>query len=93
MVDEHVVTIAVLDADIPVPAVLSVRGSYGDIFADLLQTVSQKYGPSPTPRFIFKGFDVVNHEYPANVEDFDGILITGSCKYTLHARPLLVSSP
>lgn len=68
--------IAVLDADIPVPAVRSVRGTYTDIFADLLQQAQSRLRNEAS--LVFQRYDVVLGEYPLNLADVDGIIITGS---------------
>ncbi|ODV89012.1 hypothetical protein CANCADRAFT_58052 [Tortispora caseinolytica NRRL Y-17796] len=63
--------LAVLEADIPVPSVLEVEGRYGDMFVRLLEEADQ------TSRLIMSKYDVVEMKYP-NIEDIDGILISGS---------------
>lgn len=80
MISSQCVRIAVLDADVPVPAVRSVRGLYSDIFADLLQSATKTSDIRSTAAFAFQGYDVVGGRYPPDLEAVDGLLITGSCK-------------
>lgn len=70
--------IAVLDADIPVPAVRSVRGTYTDIFANLLHQAQGRLEKQPHVSQAFQRYDVVLGEYPTDLADVDGIIITGS---------------
>ncbi len=76
--------LAVLECDTPVPAVEQTRGSYGEVFRQLLTkglagVADAKYKGA---EFALSKWDVVrSQEYP-KAEDVDGILLTGSS--TLH---------
>ncbi|KAM5346434.1 hypothetical protein ACJ41O_009439 [Fusarium nematophilum] len=79
--------IAVLECDTPFPSVNAARGSYGEIFRELL-TKGLKHealGSKGSDVSIeLSKWDVVSaQEYP-NVEDVDGILLSGS-KHTAFA--------
>ncbi|KAF4447068.1 class I glutamine amidotransferase-like protein [Fusarium austroafricanum] len=69
--------IAMLNADTPVPAVLSKCGpSYGHIFHDLLIESASRVAPGLTVEAEF--FDVHHRVYPESVTSFDAIIISGS---------------
>jgi GMP synthase-like glutamine amidotransferase len=70
------IRIAVLNTDVPVPAVCAKLGSYGAIFHHLLSKAASRV--SPTTTIESAEFDVVKGEYPERVADFDAILITGA---------------
>ena len=73
--------LAILLCDTPVPAVVESRGTYLDIFRNLL-TQSK---PDPSVPFSLDGFDVIDaQEYP-DLEngEYKGILISGS-KYSAY---------
>ncbi|VUC25518.1 unnamed protein product [Clonostachys rosea] len=70
------IRIAMLNADTPVPNVVAKRGSYGNIFHDLLVAATSRVAPHMTIES--EDFDVVRGEYPRTPSDFDTILVTGS---------------
>ncbi|CAG9990884.1 unnamed protein product [Clonostachys byssicola] len=70
------IRIAMLNADTPVPNVAAKRGSYGNIFHDLLVAAASRVAPHITIES--EDFDVVRGEYPRSPSDFDNILVTGS---------------
>jgi GMP synthase-like glutamine amidotransferase len=70
------IRIAMLNTDIPVPNVFGKRGTYGNIFHELLSTASQRI--SPSTKIASTDYDVKKFEYPSSISDFDIILITGS---------------
>lgn len=76
------VRIAMLNADIPVPNVLAKRGSYGNIFHNLLKDSATRlfspFNSQARVEVVSEDFDVVRGEYPSDLEAFDAILITGS---------------
>ncbi|KAF4447494.1 hypothetical protein F53441_8978 [Fusarium austroafricanum] len=74
--------LAVLECDTPFPSVGEKRGTYGDIFRDLMTKGLKESGDKGKDVSLdLSKWDVVTaQEYP-NVEDVDGLLLTGS-KYT-----------
>lgn len=61
-------------------AVREVHGDYLAIFSDLL-TRSLPSGAADKATFVLDNYDVVDKmEYPADVEGYDALLITGSCE-------------
>ena len=71
--------IAVLKADVPMPAVVEKFGDYGPIFRRVLQAGARHIG-FPERDLNITDFDVVeNPKYP-KLEDVDAILISGSSK-------------
>ncbi|KAI1037946.1 hypothetical protein LB505_001581 [Fusarium chuoi] len=78
--------IAVLECDTPFPSVNEKRGSYGDIFRDLLTKGLKNEALGDKGKDVsldLSKWDVVTaQEYP-NIEDVDGFLLTGS-KQGLH---------
>ncbi|KAF5687345.1 anthranilate synthase component II [Fusarium denticulatum] len=79
--------IAVLECDAPFPSVNEKRGSYGDIFRDLLTKGLKNEALGDKGKDVsldVSKWDVVTaKEYP-NIEDVDGFLLTGS-KHTSFA--------
>ncbi|KAF4947441.1 hypothetical protein FGADI_10393 [Fusarium gaditjirri] len=79
--------IAVLECDTPFPSVNEKRGSYGDIFRDLLTKGLKNEALGDKGKDVsldLSKWDVVTaQEYP-NIEDVDGFLLTGS-KHTSFA--------
>ncbi|KAL5504984.1 hypothetical protein ACEPAH_7647 [Sanghuangporus vaninii] len=77
------IKLALLLCDTPVPAVLSAKGTYLDVFRELLRLSYPSSRPeneqSPLP-FILDGFDVVSaQEYPdLDKGEYSGVLISGS---------------
>ncbi|RMY50595.1 hypothetical protein D0865_06812 [Hortaea werneckii] len=73
--------IAVLECDEPVGKTKEKYGGYGNLFKELLNAgadkVAEKDGVQ-RPELDVSKFDVVNHEVYPNLEDVDGILLTGS---------------
>lgn len=62
--------LAILDADILYDPLRVSYGSYGQMFMDLLADWRDEWQ--------MQIFSVINGEYPASMEDFDAVLITGS---------------
>lgn len=71
--------LAVLECDTPFPSVNASRGSYGNIFRDLLVKGLDGLGEKGSDVSLdLSKWDVVTaQEYP-NVDDVDGFLLTGS---------------
>jgi GMP synthase-like glutamine amidotransferase len=72
------IRIANLNADTPVPNVLAQRGTYGNIFHQLLAASAARVAPGLDVQAV--DFDVVRGEYPASLDAFDVLLITGSAQ-------------
>ena len=77
------ITLALLLCDTPVPAVLSEKGTYLDVFREHLllsyPSTKREHEKSALP-FILDGFDVVSaQEYPdLDKGGYKGVLISGS---------------
>ena len=75
------IRLAILECDTPIPSVLERRGSYGDIFADILSNALKGLPAHSGVKPIFTSWDVVGkQEYP-DLEQVDGILLTGSSEF------------
>ena len=75
--------VAVLEADVPLPRILEIHGTYGDIFASLLHRAADTL-ELPRDQLQISKWDVMTKmEYPA-LEDVDAVLITGSRKSCRH---------
>jgi hypothetical protein len=72
--------IAILDADVPVPAVRAVKGLYSDIFEALLREAAEELPEYKDTELQFKAYDSVKGELPIRDElaGFGGIVVTGS---------------
>lgn len=77
--------IAMLNADIPVPKVLSSRGSYGNIFVNLLRSAAAKISPDIQIESV--DYDVRNGEYPTGLRDWNAIIISGSASSAYEEKP------
>ena len=73
------IKLALLACDTPHPSVLSVHGTYIDIFRRYLKT-SLDHSGLPQPEWSLDGYDVVKGHYPSDEElsKYHGILISGS---------------
>lgn len=75
--------LAVLECDTPFPSVLENRGSYAEVFRDLLSEglKDESLGSKAKDLSLeLSKWDVVTaQEYP-NPDDVDGILLTGSSR-------------
>lgn len=71
--------LAVLECDTPVPAVQEARGSYGEVFRQLLAKGLTDLGDKGrNAELCLTKWDVVaSQEYP-ETDEVDGILLTGS---------------
>ncbi|KAF4540004.1 Glutamine amidotransferase-like protein [Lasiodiplodia theobromae] len=84
MATPQIINIALLDADIPVPSVLSVRGLYSNIFRELLEAAlirlakANLINSSPPPKVHFSAYDIVRGEYPSDPSSLSGIVISGA---------------
>jgi GMP synthase-like glutamine amidotransferase len=66
-----------LNADTPVPVIHNrLAPTYGRIFHDLLSSAATKTHQNLT--IASTDFDAVKNEYPASLDDFDAIIISGS---------------
>lgn len=78
--------LAVLECDTPIPAVNGKRGTYGDVFRELMDKGLKHEGLGDKGKYVnyeLSKWDVVTaQEYP-KIEDVDGCLLTGSSKYFL----------
>ena len=76
--------LALLVCDKPVPNVLKTEGDYLAIYGRWLHRTLDNYkkdGSRDALDFTLDGYDVVNkREYPT-LDDYDGIVITGSGEY------------
>ena len=78
----HSLKIAILDCDTPVPNVHAKLGKFSDIFVTLLKVAAGQANGSPKLELEFPIYDAVIGEVPSkeDLEEIDGVLITGSCK-------------
>lgn len=73
----QMICICMLNADTPVPVVYAQKGpTYGRIFHQLLSAAGHQIIPNTTIEST--DFDVMKGEYPASLENFDAIVISGS---------------
>jgi GMP synthase-like glutamine amidotransferase len=79
------IRIAMLNADIPVPKVLSTRGSYGRIFTNLLSAAAAKI--SPDIQIETSDYDVKGGQYPTDLTKWDAIVISGSASSAYEKKP------
>lgn len=72
--------LGLLICDTPKPNVLSVHGSYKEIFHSLLKNSLERTRPGEHVEWTLDGFDVVNQVYPPpdDIDSYDGFLISGS---------------
>ncbi|KAF2686872.1 class I glutamine amidotransferase-like protein [Lentithecium fluviatile CBS 122367] len=70
------VRIAMLNADTPVPNVLSAWDTYGNMFHDLLVAAASRIAPDVEIQSI--NYDTQRLEYPRSLDEIDVILVTGS---------------
>ncbi|KAH8729306.1 Aldehyde/histidinol dehydrogenase [Ilyonectria robusta] len=77
--------LAVLECDTPVPPVLEARGTYGEVFRQLLAKGQQGLGPKGSDVQIdISKWDVVANQSFPNVDEIDGLWLSGS-KHTSFA--------
>lgn len=85
--------IAVLECDTPLPGALKRYAGYGGVFRELLNSgakaLAEKNGKEPVALDITK-WDVVNEERYPELDDVDGVLLTGSSECL---RPFRISTP
>jgi GMP synthase-like glutamine amidotransferase len=73
------IRICMLNADTPVPVVHDkVAPTYGRIFHGLLSANSINSTTSGSINITSTDFDVIKNEYPASLDEFDAIIISGS---------------
>jgi GMP synthase-like glutamine amidotransferase len=77
--------ICMLNADTPVPTVAHIYPTYGLIFHKLLASVS------PNTTLQSTDFNVVLGEYPASLEAFDAIIVSGSASSAYDDEPWIHS--
>ncbi|KAM3429883.1 hypothetical protein NHJ13734_007977 [Beauveria thailandica] len=84
--------LAVLECDVPFPGVVELRGSYGDMFRDLLaEGMRGLPGADAQTELVVTKWDVVSaHVYPV-FEDFDGLMISGSKHTAFENKPWIVA--
>lgn len=72
--------IAVLLCDTPLPAILAANGNYGAVFEKLFRN-SLPSSSIPDAEFTVDAYDIRNEQvYPEDVDQYDAVLLTGSCK-------------
>lgn len=87
------IRLAILECDTPIPSVLERRGTYGDIFADILGTALKGLPAYSAVEPLFTSWDVVDkQEYP-DLDQVDGILLTGSSKFVSDKTPSVACAP
>lgn len=82
------IRIAILECDTPLPKTRERYGGYGNLFKELLEAGAHDIN-LPKDDLHFTIYDVVTKmEYP-NLDDVDGILMTGSSMYATRPFPYL----
>jgi hypothetical protein len=77
--------LAVLECDTPVPPVLEARGTYGEVFRQLLAKGQQGLGPKGSDVQIdISKWDVVANQSFPNVDEIDGLWLSGSSTSNEH---------
>ena len=88
MIKLHMMTsirLALFLCDTPLPSVQETDGDYTTIFTTLL------HNSAPNTHFIIDPYDVKNRlEYPEDVDQYQGIILTGSGQPTSYTRILIV---
>ena len=93
MATPQTINIALLDADIPVPAVLSARGYYSTIFQRLLESALIRLAKAntvvsdPLPTVQFSAYDIVRGDYPTDLASLDGVVISGAAASAYDSDP------
>lgn len=83
--------IAILECDTPPADVVAKYGRYDRIFTTLLETAAEQLGLSPKQDLVLSAFDVVTKmEYP-DLENVDGVLISGSSMCWIFLGVVLMS--
>lgn len=84
--------LAVLECDTPVPNVNETRGSYGEVFRQLLSKGLNGLGERGSQvQLDLSKWDVVAEQKYPQLGDIDGILLTGSST-SLHSFHILCST-
>ncbi|KAJ4139871.1 hypothetical protein NW768_001218 [Fusarium equiseti] len=85
--------LAVLECDTPIPSVNGKRGTYGDVFRDLMDKGLKHEGlgdKGKDVKYEISKWDVVTaQEYP-RIEDVDGFLLTGSKHTSFNDDPWIL---
>ncbi|KFY45233.1 hypothetical protein V494_01051 [Pseudogymnoascus sp. VKM F-4513 (FW-928)] len=83
--------IAILECDTPPPGVQKSHGSYGGLFTALLRDAASSLSPPlPESDLVISAYDVVKEIYPPSLDDFDGILMTGSKHNSFENEPWIL---
>ncbi|KAI9883138.1 MAG: hypothetical protein M1823_005103 [Watsoniomyces obsoletus] len=70
--------IAILECDTPMDRTRAKYGGYGGVFTSLLQAAADGLPMGQKPTLELSIFDVVNEQKYPDLEDIDGILLSGS---------------
>ncbi len=70
--------IAILECDTPMERTRAKYGGYGGVFTSLLQAAAVELPMRQKPTLELSIWDVVNEQKYPNLEDIDGILLSGS---------------
>lgn len=85
----HIIRLAILDVDIPVPAVSARFGTYSNIFADVLHKaasrINEKELYAQRIEIQTAHYNWLKDECPPDLSQIDGILITGSGRWLVRA--------
>jgi hypothetical protein len=78
----HIIRLAILDVDTPVPAVFARFPTYSSIFADLLSKAAERINSKQILpyriEFRSTSYDWLKGECPSDLSQIDAILISGS---------------
>lgn len=79
--------IAVLECDTPVDSVVTSRGTYGDIFEELLTKGLEGRGPATGDiQLRVSKWDVVGSSSFPDIREVDALLLSGSSEYLVKNR-------
>lgn len=74
--------VAVLECDTPVDPVKASRGTYGDVFKDLLSKGLKDAGKDSDIDLRVSKWDVVGSDAFPDINEVDAILLSGSSEYS-----------
>jgi hypothetical protein len=78
----HIIRLAILDIDTPVPAVFARFPTYSSIFADLLNKAAERINSKDLFHYRIEfrsaSYDWLKGECPSDLGQIDAILISGS---------------
>lgn len=84
--------LAILECDVPIQPVLAARGTYGDIFEKVLgASIDEHKKRQDNLEIEISKWDVVNGAKYPNVNEIDGMLLTGSSRLHSDCESLCIT--